>query len=172
VLQSAANAVPYNVTQQATRLGSRNRRKGRRMVVSIHKGASHGYRAQSGASRSDFGDLTGLPLSAVASGFHAPETARAIMELYDAAMDTMESQRLLVPMGPRLGRMTVARDHTVLVAQWDWITEPVTEPPPAIALEVRLDVMAEHLHRLAWALREGRPLPHVPATLRAGPGPR
>ena len=41
--------------------------------------------------------------------------------------------------------------------------------PPEISADLRLRLIEDHLRLLAWSLREGRPLPPVPAALR---GPR
>lgn len=47
----------------------------------------------------------------------------------------------------------------------------IEEPPAEFGLVARMDLLAEHLDHLSWALREGRPLPHVPAALRRGVRP-
>jgi hypothetical protein len=48
---------------------------------------------------------------------------------------------------------------------------PIIGPSPASATEAFCRLAAEHLRRLAWALEEGRPLPHLPAGLRPAPLP-
>jgi hypothetical protein len=143
--------------------------KGRRMLAGLMKGATFEYTSQTPQSVTEWGLLIGESMLDATRRLQPPEVLVLVRSMAEAAMDTRETQTEVVPFRGAPGRVTMLAEGGMLFSRWEWL---VTEPPPAIALEVRLDVMAEHLHRLAWALREGRPLPHVPATLRAGPGPR
>jgi hypothetical protein len=127
--------------------------KGRRMLAGVMKGARHEYAVQTPRSVREWGLLIGESMLDATRRLQPPEVLRAVTDAADKAMDTREAQVVLVPFAGGLGKVLFVPEVDSMFSKWDWLTEP----PPAIALEVRLDVMAEHLHRLAWALREGRP---------------
>lgn len=136
------------------------------MATALLIGSGHQYRDQDEVSLSDWGDFRGWTLAEMCRLFQPPETIRTIIETADAVMDDGQTRWYDLPSRGGTGRTTLVRVGGLLLTRWDWLAAPVIEPgPPDVALSVRLSLMAEHLDRLAWALREGRDLPHVPAAL-------
>lgn len=140
------------------------------MAVALLAGADHRYRMQDARSLADWGDHRGSPLAEMSRLYQPEDVIRdVVMAAVEAAYDTGDMQSYELPANGGVGRTSVLRVDGVLLSRWVWITEP---PQPAIDLVVRMGLMAEHLDHLAWALREGLPMPRVPAALRGAPGSR
>lgn len=138
------------------------------MLASVLTGARHMHGAMTRQSIAEWGDLRGTSMIEASYRMQPPDVARLVIESADRAMDTGETVRVEVPFAQMAGSIIWVPGRDALFSVWEWLTAP---EPPEIASDLRLAVLAEHLQRLAWSLREGRPLPHVPAVLRAGPGP-
>jgi hypothetical protein len=93
-------------------------------------------------------------------------TYRAIEE----AVDTLRLVRVDAPSHEAPGTLSAVllRKSGNVMVTWK-PTEPVTRSPLVRGSEAYCRLLAEHLDRLAWALEEGRPLPHLPAALRRSP---
>ena len=137
------------------------------MLAGITEGARHVFRVQTPASVDAWGALTGESLYDTTARMQTPEVLRLVIDGADSAMDTGDAQTVLVPFLGGLGSVLFVPEGGTLFSRWEWINEP-----PPVTSEVRLAILAEHHRRLAWALREGRPLPHVPAVLLAARAPR
>lgn len=119
---------------------------------------------QNPVSLATFGDHTGSRWRDIRV---MPADARlAALVGLEEAMDTGKLQRsvLETELGPGVTTTLALRTGQVLMT---WA--PVIEQPSlATGTEALCRLAAEHLDRLAWALEEGRPLPHLPAALRQG----
>jgi hypothetical protein len=89
-------------------------------------------------------------------------TYRAIEETLDTGLVvTMRCPGTIAGDGTLTAMRTSALDVTVIFRP-----DVVTVSPPTNGSAAFYHLLAEHLDRLAWALRENRPLPHLPAALR------
>jgi hypothetical protein len=131
--------------------------------VAVVSGARHVQRSQTATSRAMFGNLVGTSVPEATARYQEPATVRVLVDMLETAQDTGEPQVMLLPAANGLGRLDAWRAEGLLLTTWTWITEPLRFDHAA-----RLRLAAEHLDRLAWALRTGRQLPHYPAGLRRG----
>ena len=134
------------------------------MSSALLVGADFRYARQDAVSLADWGDWSGRTLAEMCEPFQPEEVIRGlILPTVERAQDTGELLSYDLPSRGGVGRTTVLRTREGLLTRWEWIEQPVI-----VSLPSRRWLEAEHLHRVAWAMREGRPLPHLPAALRPG----
>ena len=132
------------------------------MASALLAGADFRYARQDAVSLADWGDWSGRTLAEMCEPFQPEEVIRGlILPTVERAQDTGELLSYDLPSRGGVGRTTVLRTREGLLTRWEWIEQPVK-----VDHRRKLLIAAEHLDRLAWALRTGAPLPPLPAVLR------
>ena len=132
------------------------------MLAGVMEGAAHRYRVQTPRSVTVWGLLVGESMPEATLRLQGADVARMAREAADAAMDTRETRLVTLPLLSGPAKVLFVPEGETLFAKWAWVTEPTL---PSLDHVARLLLAAEHLDRLAWALRTGRELPHYPAGL-------
>jgi hypothetical protein len=136
------------------------------MVAIALVGPLHGFviERQNDKSIATFGGLVGREWMTLGP----PEMATPGFRAIEETLDTGRLVQYDLETAQGWGRTTVLALKTgQVMTSW----RPIIGPSPASATEAFCRLAAEHLRRLAWALEEGRPLPHLPAGLRPAPLP-
>jgi hypothetical protein len=124
---------------------------------------------QNAASLETFGPLEGRAWMTLAP----PEMATLGFRAIEETLDTGRLVRYDTETEHGWGRTSVLALRTgKVLTSWRPLTgqERITDHPRVHENAALCRLAAEHLDRLDWALREGRPLPHLPAALRPSRG--